>query len=232
MQAKEEDIHKLLTTKSVMKQNIFHHTIEAFRMLHQVCEKIIHDLKEKISPIDPRVTFYFKEFNIHSFQIKVAGDILQFDMHTNVFEFPSGHPIRKHSRLIKDPDLGYAGIITVYNFMADSFKYNRVQDLGILAARIFINKEKNILLETKYTEGYRMENFTEGPFNESIFKQVLLDLMYFAIEDDLPVPPFQNVFQVTVGEVQEKAGSTILRTGKRLGFSKTDDDSFFEDIKL
>ncbi|MCX8081660.1 MAG: hypothetical protein N3F09_10540 [Bacteroidia bacterium] len=232
MQAKEEDILRLLTTKSVMKQNIFHHTIEAFQLLHRVCEKMIDQLKEKVSSVDPRVTFFHKDFNIHSFQIKVAGDILQFDMHTNVFEFPENHPIRKHSRLIRDPDLGYAGIITVYNFMADSFKYNRTHDLGILAARIFVNKEKNILLETKYSSGYRMENFTEEPFQEGMFRQILLDLIYFVIEDDLPVPPFQNVMQVTVAEVQEKAGSTILRTGKRLGFSKGDDDSFFEDIKL
>ena len=34
----------------------------------------------------------------------------------------------------------FCGIINIYNFLSDSFKYNRESDLGYLVGRIFINK--------------------------------------------------------------------------------------------
>jgi len=232
MDVQKNDVLHLLMTKSVMKQDIFYNTIEAFELFRKISEATIEELKDTVTKKDKRVTFYFKEFNVHSFQIKIAGDILQFDMHTNVFRFPDGHPAMNHSRIKKNPELAFCGIISVYNFMADSFKYSRVQDIGILSARFFINKEKNILSETRYPSGYRMGNFTETAFSEDIIKQLLNNIIYAAIEHDLTVPPFHQVIQVTVSEIQEKANSTILRTGKRLGFGSQEQDNFFEDTKL
>ena len=42
----------------------------------------------------------------------------------------------------------YCGVINMYNFLSDSFKYNRENDLGYLIGRMFINKE-NTFVEGK-----------------------------------------------------------------------------------
>lgn len=50
--------------------------------------------------------------------------------------------------------------------------------------------------------------------------------MIFAIEFDLYTPPFEQMAQVTVAELQEKASAMALRTGKRLGFLGSSGNEF------
>jgi hypothetical protein len=42
---------------------------------------------------------------------------------------------------------GYFGVVNVYNFLSDSFRYNRERDLGYLVARIFLNKEGHFFVQ-------------------------------------------------------------------------------------
>ena len=38
----------------------------------------------------------------------------------------------------EDKNRSYCGVIHLYNFLADSFKYNRLNDVGYLIGRVFI----------------------------------------------------------------------------------------------
>lgn len=229
-----ETILKLLAEKSVMKQNVYANTIRVFENMRNVSKDITDDFAKRIRSVDNRVTLGFKEFNQQSFQLKVAGDMLQFDMHTNVFEFEKSHPIYKSS-YIKQNDLNsYCGIISVYNFLADSFKFNRLNDVGFLIARIFVNRENKFFIETKTSLNNRYSNYSDDSITEDNIKDIIQELMIFAVSFDLFIPPYDAVKQVSVMEIQEKASSTVLKTGKRLGYigHDGDDSSFNDDINL
>jgi hypothetical protein len=78
-------------------------------------------------------------------ELKAAGDLIIFHMHTNVFKLDQSHSLWKSSYLEEDEMRGYFGLINVYNFLSDSFKFNREGDLGYLVARIFLNKDGHFL---------------------------------------------------------------------------------------
>ena len=71
-----ETILKLLTEKSVMKQDVYTNTISVFNDLKDVLKEKAEDLSHTISKIDKRVIINYKESSLQSSQLKVAGDTL------------------------------------------------------------------------------------------------------------------------------------------------------------
>jgi hypothetical protein len=213
-----ESIIKLLSEKSVMKQDVYSNTIGVFNEFKEVLKKRAEHLAGEILKIDRRINIFFKEISLQSMQLKIAGDILDFQMHSNVFEFDRSHPMFKTS-FIKNNELNsYCGIISVYNFLADSFKYNRINDIGYLIARIFINRENKFFVETRTQIGYKYHNFSPQPISQEQINDIVNELIIYSITFDLFTPPYDTVRQVTVGEMQEKSSASALRTGKRLGY--------------
>lgn len=212
-------ILQLLREKSVMKQDVYSNTTAVFTELKDILKDTSEYLSDEISKIDKRVNIYYKDISMHSAQLKVAGDILDFQMHSNVFEFDHSHPIFKTGYVRNNEMNSYCGIISVYNFLADSYKYNRLGDLGYLIARIFINREKKFFVETRTQIGYRYANFSQDPVSANDLKDIINEMIIYAISFDLFAPPYESVRQVTVAEMQEKSSSSALRTGKRLGYA-------------
>lgn len=225
-----EMILKLLSEKSVMKQDVYTNTIAVFNELKEILKSRAEELSDAILKVDKRVNIFFKDISLQSMQLKVAGDILDFQMHSNVFEFDRSHPMFKTGYIKNNVMNSYCGIISVYNFLADSFKYNRLNDLGYLIARIFINQEKHFFVETKTQIGYKYHSFSAEPISTDDLMDIVNELIIYSITFDLFTPPYDSVRQVTVYELQEKSSSAALRTGKRLGYiSSKESTSAFDD---
>ncbi len=139
-------------------------------------------------------------------------------MHTNIFEFPKSHYIWQQSYVQEDPMRAYCGSISIYNFLADSFKYNRINDVGYLVARIFVNRDKNFIVEGKQKLGILFNDFARQKIDAILIKKVIESALKYSIELDLIVPPFNSVRQVSVLEMQNITSSVSLKTGKKLGF--------------
>lgn len=214
----EEVILNLLAKKSVMKQDVYSNTIAVFNELKAVLKERAETLSDEIGRVDKRINIFFKDISLQSMQLKVAGDILDFQMHSNVFQFDRSHPMFKTGYIRNNEMNSFCGIISVYNFLADSFKYNRLNDLGYMIARIFVNQENHFFLETKTQLGYKYYNFSEQPMRREDIIDIVNELIIYSVKFDLYTPPYDSVRQVTVYEIQEKASSAALRTGKRLGY--------------
>ena len=227
--SQKEQILKLLKDKSVMKQDVFKNTMATFELLKQAISEIAQNLKQETEVIDKRIGVMVTETNNYVTQLKVAGDMLEFFMHTNVFQFDKSHVMFKTGYVKKNEYNSYCGIINVYNFLADSFKYNRSEDLGYLVCRIFINREMRFFIEAKGMMGSKYASFSDAPINKEQLLEVINDLIIYVISFDLFTPPFDSVKQVSVGEIQEKVSSINLRIGKRLGYgasSGTDEELY------
>ena len=135
-----ELIVKTLKEKSSLKQDVYHTALQAFNAFKANAKKIADELKKDAMVIDKRLIIEYKDKGTFEFELRVAGDLLIFAMHTNVFEFDKSHQIWRTSYLKEDPFRSYCGIINIYNFLNDSFTYNRVNDSGYLIGRIFTNK--------------------------------------------------------------------------------------------
>ena len=120
--SQREQVIKMLREKSVMKQDVYKNTHNNFEVLKEVVKEIAEDLKTEVQKIDKRVTVDYRFTSDHEIELKVAGDMLVFYMHSNVFEFDRSHTMFKTGYVKKNGLNSYSGIIYVYNFLADSFK--------------------------------------------------------------------------------------------------------------
>jgi len=217
-----------------MKQDVYSNTIAVFNELKDILRERAETLSDEILKVDRRINIFFKDIGLQSTQLKVAGDILDFEMHSNVFQFEPSHPMFKTGYIKNNPLNSYCGIISVYNFLADSYKYNRLNDVGLLVARIFINRERHFFIETRTQIGYKYNTFSNDPISKELLTAIVNDLVVYSVSFDLITPPYDAVKQVTVAEMQEKSSSTALRTGKRLGYvpSKGSASTFDDEANL
>ena len=138
-----ENILSLLSEKAVMKSKIFEQSIEVFNLLKDVLSEMSNDLNEMLDDKDyKRVRLEYRDRGKFEAELKFADDVLIFSMHTDVFQFDREHPVWKNEYLKKEPYNSYCGVINVYNFLSDSMKFNRLDDMGYLVARLFVNKDK------------------------------------------------------------------------------------------
>lgn len=206
--------------KSVMKQSVFEAAKESLGILKSVSSEIAGqytdfeetDKQELSVPMEVEVRGDFE------FSLKFGGDTLLFLLHTNVFEIPRDHKIMQTKYIKTDPTRSYCGIIHIYNFLTDSFKYNRVNDLGYLIGRIFVNHEKHYFIDGKSELGFMYNNFRNHILNEQNAEKIITSAIHYTLGFDLLIPPYEHVKLVAVSEMKNTLEQISIKTGKRLGF--------------
>ncbi len=213
-----ELILKSLKEKSSMKQDVYEKTFKAFSMMKSIAFEIIRDINADPTHTDKRVVVEYRERGEFEFEIRISGDLLIFAMHTNIFEFDKSHLIWRSSYLKEDHYRSFCGMINIYNFLNDSFRYNRVNDLGYLIGRIFTNKENHYFLEGKRQLGFLYNDFVHATVDEKAMRAVLESTILYCLNFDLYTPPFDSIKEISVSEMQAASESMQIKTGKRLGF--------------
>jgi hypothetical protein len=205
--------------KSNIKQIVYDNTLSVFNILKEVSQQMSNEYNNEMKGMDERVLLDFKDRGAFEFEMKIAGDLLIFNMHSNIFEFDRGHGVWKTSYVQNNNLASYAGIINIYNFLYDSFKYNRLDDLGYLIARIFINKDNHFFVEGKRQLGFLYNNFENAVIDKSTLKNILESAILYALDFDLFVPPYEEASIVNVAQMKENINKSKIQTGKRLGFN-------------
>ena len=225
---KNQDIRKMIidtiNIKSEIKQKVFDNTNDGFKVLKSILKKAVVEYNKEIDSSDERVRLKYKDNGPFEAEMKVAGDMLIFNMHSNVFEFNREHEIWKTGFVKKDVLNSYTGIINIYNFLADSFKYNRYDDVGYLIGRIFINKDGFFFVEGKRQLGHSLKTFGEATIDKESLEGIVNVAIKYALDFDLLVPPYDQIMVASVGQIHEKINHSKIKTGKRLGFKFQSDD--------
>ena len=210
-------ILNMLRTKSGMKQDVYARTIDLFGRLKLTVQEVAKDLEEAMASADKRITVKYTDKGEMACELKVAGDTIIFHMHANVFKLEQTHSLWKTSYMAEDELRGYFGVVNVYNFLSDSFKYNRERDLGYLVARLFQNKDGHFFVQGKRQLGFLYNDLANNTIDAAKLKQVLHSAILYVLDFDLLTPPYDQVNQVTVSEVNELNANMQISTGKRLG---------------
>jgi hypothetical protein len=221
---KKLNIIDTLKVKSVLKQKVYDNTLKSFGIVKDILKEMAKEINLNVAGIDPRIKLEFTERSLFDAQIKVAGDILFFSMHSNIFQYDREHPAWKTPYIQKNKLNAYSGIINIYNFLADSFKYSRMDDLGYLIARVFINHENQYLVEGKRQMGMLFTNFGNEEISKPALQNIIFTAIQYAMEFDLLVPPYDAVKIASVGQLETKIQNSNVITGKRVGFQFNSDD--------
>lgn len=220
-----------LKNKSVLKTKVFDNTAEAFIMVKEILKNLCREVNLNLSDVDQRVRMEYTDRSTFDAQIRVAADMLLFSMHSNIFQFDREHPAWKTAYIQKNKYNAYSGIIHIYNFLADSFKYSRLDDLGYLIARIFINHENQYFVEGKRQMGMLFTNYGNEAFSKEALQKIVYTAINYSLEFDLLVPPYDTIKIASVGQAESKIQHSRLITGKRLGFQFNSDDVLEDNSK-
>ncbi|HAM99415.1 MAG TPA: hypothetical protein DCQ26_12475 [Marinilabiliales bacterium] len=210
-----------LIEKSVVKQETYLVTLENFFTLKKVIKYLIDNYAKQLKNESQKIALDFTDNGIFEAKMQVAGDLIIFNMHSNIFTFDEKHWIWNHDYVKNNELNGYFGVINVYNFLADSFKYNRLGDYGFLIARIFINREGYYFLEGNANFGSFNEDFGKNKIDISRMREMIQSIITYSLEVDLVVPPMENIQIATVEQMMDKMNMSKVETGKPLGFKSS-----------
>ncbi len=223
-----EQIIRSLSEKATLKVEVLNHVQIAFNHIRAHLKFLETGLLGRMSKIDKRVVVQFRDRGEFDLELKISDDIIMFSKHTDAYIFPSSHQIFKGSYVAENKGNAYCGMISIYNFLTDSIRYNRMNDQGMLVARIFINHENHFFVEGKKQLGYLFNDFEKEILTVEKIKEVLEQAVLHCLEFDIMTPPFEHVKVITVQEILEKSLSSVVSTGKRLGFRLQSDDDIIQ----
>lgn len=219
-----QEIFESFRSKSCLKQDVNQQTIMSFAIVKEVLEEISTEYKAFLNGVDERVVVTYKDHGPYGASIGFGGDVLLFQMHSNVFSFEDSHPIHKNSYVTQKTSRAYCGIINVYNFLSDSFKFNRKNDMGFLISRIFVNEEQHLFVEGKNELSYKYADFSTQLVSKELLTSIIESSIKFALDFDLYTPDFLTSQLVTVAQMQQLSKDQKTVTSKRLGFRMTDEN--------
>ena len=220
-----EKILETILRKSTLKQKVFDNTFAAFNLLKETLLEMASEMDDALDgKLDRRVRLEYRDRGKFEAQLQVANDLLIFQMHTDVFEFDPTHPIRETPYVKADPDNSYCGVVNIYNFLSDSFKFNRNADEGYLIGRIFINRERCYFAEGKQQTSMRAMEFGRTEIDRDALVAILESAIAFSLDFDLLMPPYEDNKRVTVDQFNTKLDNSKFVTGKRLGYDFNVDD--------
>ena len=220
-----EKILATIINKSTLKQHIFDNTFTSFNELKDVLFEIASELDDDLDgKLDKRVRIEYRDRGKFEAQLQIASDLLIFRMHTDIFEFDSNHIIWQTEYVQAERDNSFCGVIDIYNFLSDSFKFNRNADEGYLIGRIFINREKCFFVEGKRQTLLRPMQFGEQKITREALIAIMEMAINYAINFDLLVPSYEENKRVTVDQFNTKMDNSKFITGKRIGYDFNIDD--------
>ena len=213
-----------ISGKSALNQQVFDNTFSVFNALKETLHEMSSELDDRLEEMGHEVKIEYRDRGKFEAQLQVANDILIFQMHTDVFEFEPNHVIWQNPYVQTDRDNSYCGVINIYNFLSDSFKFNRNADEGYLIGRIFINREKCYFVEGKQQTSMRPMQFGKAEIDSEALVRILESAIYYALHFDLLLPSYDDNKRVTVDQFNTKLDNSKFVTGKRLGYDFDVDD--------
>lgn len=213
-----DDLLPGLRKKAAFKQEVYSSTFDTFRLFKTVLAEMAEEYRQRFKSDPLQVPFEYRDKGEFEAELRFGGDILIFTMHTNVFEFSRDHEVMKTRYIYEDKSRSYCGVIMIFNFLADSFKYSRMNDLGYMIGRLFVNRENHYFIEGKREVGQLYNSFESSVITAESVRLIIESSIRYTCNFDLLTPPFDAVKMITVADIQSTLDSMKITTGKRLGF--------------
>lgn len=211
-----------LRQKSSAKQAIYRNTLSTFGLLRQVSQELVVELSRRITPVDSTVVIEYRPINDMEFHIRFSGDLLVFVMHSNIVTFPEDYGPMDTKYVKEDFRRRFFGHIMAYNFMADSIKYQRLNDPGYLVGRLLINIDNHYFLEGVQQLELPDNDMSDNRVTPDGMKLFVESAMIAAVNNDLIAPPLDDIQKISV---KQKLENQQVSRGSKVGFSFSHEQS-------
>ncbi|GAB3849374.1 hypothetical protein GCM10028822_13670 [Hymenobacter terrigena] len=212
-----------LKQKSTAKQAIYRNTQAAFDCLRLVSQELVLELSRKLTPLDSSVVIEYRSINDMEFHIRFSGDLLVFVMHSNIVTFPDDYGPMPSKYVEADFRRRFFGHIMAYNFMADSIKYQRLNDPGYLVGRLLVNINNHYFLEGVQQLELPDNDMSDNPVTPESMRLFVESAMIAAVNNDLIAPPLPEIQKISV---KQKLENQQVSRGSKVGFSFSAQQAF------
>ncbi len=219
MDLEKDALHHLveqLKAKASIKQLVYRNTRKVFNLMREQGKRIITELEVKIEDIDTTIPVEYKESGDFEFSLKFGGDLLIFYMQSNVITFNEDFPLMQQPYIKEDISRKYFGHITIYNFLADSIKYNRLEDPGYLIARFLVNRENHFYVEGSGQLNFLFQDLAQNVVNADWLRLIIEKSMSEAMDKDLIGPKYPDIRFTTLRQKQSHSMASVR--GSKIGF--------------
>lgn len=213
-----------LLHKVALKHKVINETKIVLQEIKKLLPFLVEEYNKDLEQFDKSVFLKYTDKGDYECQLQLGSDVLFFSMHSNVFQFNREHKAWSNSYLKTNTDNSYSGTISIYNFLADSLKFKRNDDLGYLVARIFINRERHFIVEGKRQMGLFTVDLSSSIATEEALRGIIETAMNYSINFDLLVTPYDAVKIISLAQMEDKMHRSKIQTGKRLGFKFKSND--------
>ena len=215
MNGKIEKLIGLLQDKAITKQYAYKNVYQVFNDFKSCANNVVNAINENKNLAAHQVDVIMTDVNEFEFHIKMGGELVVFLMQTNIYQIPFSHSLFKSKYISEDKSRSYFGQILVYNYLADTIKYNRQQDTGYLLARFFVNNDMHFYIEGVKNLNYTHPDIKRNEVNDDIIEDFILDAVQLSIETDLVTSSFKESFTLTLSQKNEFVSEFV---GKKVGF--------------
>lgn len=211
-----DQIFEGLKQKSTAKQAIYRNTQAAFDCLRLVSQELVVELTRRLTPLDSSVVIEYRSINDMEFHIRFSGDLLVFVMHSNIVTFPDEYGPMPSKYVEADFRRRFFGHIMAYNFMADSIKYQRLNDPGYLVGRLLVNIDNHYFLEGVQQLELPDNDMSDNLITPSGMRLFVESAMIAAVNNDLVAPLLPEIQKISV---KQKLENQQVSRGSKVGFS-------------
>jgi hypothetical protein len=206
-----------LQEKIFVKQEVNKSLNVSFDFLKKAITEITNDFNQSIKDTssDQKIDCNIGQSHI---ELLFGTEVIVFSFQNLVFEIDKGHSIWSHSYIQDNPLNAFVGIISVHNFIRDSFMNNQNEDLGYLIARIFINQENHYFVEGKRQLGFLYNDFSLNISSKEDFVKIIHSAMLYCLDFEMLVPPYEDVSIISVEQIKLIINKVKFQSAKRLGF--------------
>jgi hypothetical protein len=216
---KNQELFDKIIIKSDLEHQVLNNSQSVFKKFKKILEQVRFEFQNYTQEKQNCINFELHETTDSSLELVFGGDILRFVIHSNVFLIPRYDTINNSPYIKEDAERGYCGVINIYNFLFDSFKYKRLDDIGYLIGRVFINKDNHYFVQGKRELSRYLNMFSDNAIETKDIEDIICSAMLYVNCFDLLIPPYDEVKEVTVSHfLNELDTMQLIPTGKRLGF--------------
>lgn len=215
MKDRLDDIITGLQQKSATKQVIYRNTRATFERMKEISQELVAELTNRITSDNADVIIEYRAISDLEFQIKFSGDLLVFVMHSNIVTFPDDYEIMRTDYIEEDFRRRFFGHIMAYNFMADTIKYNRLDDPGYLVGRMLVNIENHFCIEGVKQLDLPYDQIARNVIKDDTLRLIVESAMIAAVNNDLMGQDVSDIERITY---KQKLENSQLSRPRKLGF--------------
>ncbi|MEJ8755941.1 hypothetical protein WG947_02950 [Pontibacter sp. H259] len=215
------DIINGLHQKSVTKQAIYRNTKAAFDRMKEIAQDVVGKLTDKVTKQNSDVIIEYVNISEFEFHVKFSGDLLMFIMHTNIITFPDDYELMRNDYIEEDFRRRFFGHIMAYNFMADTIKYNRLDDPGYLVGRMLINIDRHFVIEGVKQMDLPYDRIAQNVINNKTLRLIIESAMVAAVNNDLMGQDVSEIERITLKQKHENMITQPRKVGFQVSYDLT-----------